>query len=400
MAEIAPASLPPHADNGMSHDDKGIAHRPRQHIGDMLRRARLEHGGEIDAIAKTLRIRADYIAAIEQARYDRLPGVVYAIGFVRTYAIHLGLDGEEAVRRFKLEAAGRLDSRRDLSFPMPLSQRAVPGGRMLLAASILAVCFYGTWYYLSTGDRARQERVAAVPTALLPAPSPTPAKAAAAPSDSTGSALAAASLPPIHDAEAAPVTPIDTGPSAPASAPAAPAPAVAMVTPPAPPAAAPPAAPGANTPSAASPPASPPTSTSTPAPPSPTPLPTPVAMAPADTAAVSPPSPPAPVPVSAPMPAGPRTYGAINGPSRIMLHAVKDCWIQVNDENDKVIAQRILHPGDMYRVPDREGLVLRTGNGSGLEISVDDHPAPGFGGTVHRNITLDPARIAAGTAIN
>ena len=418
MAEIAPSSRPPNADKGMSSDEKSIALRPRQTIGDVLRRARLEHGGEIEGIAQTLRIRADYIAAIEQARYDRLPGVVYAIGFVRSYALHLGLDGEEAVRRFKLEAAGRLDARRDLSFPMPLSQRAVPGGRMLLAAFILAVCFYGAWYYLSTGDRAQQERVAAVPTALLPIPTPSPATAnAAAPAADSSSALAAPSLPPIRDADAAPVAPdggIATAPSAaaPAAPPAAPpAPSVAMVTPAtSPPPTSPPPAPTAPAPSVVAVPsvASPSPPPAAPAAGAPAQVPPPasvppVAMAPATSAAATPPPPDpaaAPVPVSAPVPPGPRTYGAINGASRIVLHAIKDCWIQVNDENDKVIAQRILHPGDIYRVPDREGLVLRTGNGSGLEVSVDDHAAPGFGGTVHRNITLDPARIAAGTAIN
>ena len=143
--------------------------RPRDMVGDLLRRTREEQGGDIDTIAATLRIRAAYIAAIEQARYDRLPGPVYALGFVRSYANHLGLDGDEAVRRFKLEAAG-LEQRRDLAFPMPLTPRSIPGGRMLLVAFVLAVCAYGIWHYLSTGDRTRPERVAAVPADLMPPP--------------------------------------------------------------------------------------------------------------------------------------------------------------------------------------------------------------------------------------
>src|ERR1700679_539030 len=152
--------------------------RPRDLVGDLLRRTREEQGGDIDMIAATLRIRAAYIVAIEQARYDRLPGPVYALGFVRSYANHLGLDGDEAVRRFKLESAG-LDQRRDLAFPMPLTTRSIPGGRMLLVAFVLAVCAYGIWHYLSTGDRARPERVAAVPTDLMPPPpEPPPAPSA------------------------------------------------------------------------------------------------------------------------------------------------------------------------------------------------------------------------------
>ncbi len=156
MATFSPAS---NGDAKGAGDDKAPPTRPRETIGDLLRRTRTEYGAEIETVAAALRIRAPYLAAIEQARYDRLPGAVYAVGFVRAYANHLGLDGEEAVRRFKQEAAG-LERRRDLAFPVPLTSRSVPGGRMLLAAFVLAVCAYGIWHYLSTGDRSRPERVA------------------------------------------------------------------------------------------------------------------------------------------------------------------------------------------------------------------------------------------------
>ena len=39
---------------------------------------------------------------------------------------------------------------------------------MLLVALILAVCAYGGWFYLSTGEGPRPERVAEVPLELLP----------------------------------------------------------------------------------------------------------------------------------------------------------------------------------------------------------------------------------------
>ena len=143
--------------------------RRQNTVGALLREARQGYRGDIQQIAATLRIRAEYLSAIEEGQYDRLPGPVYAQGFVRAYALHLGLDGDEAVRRFKQETAG-LDRPHDLTFPVPLSQRSIPGGSMLLAALILAICGYGVWYYLSTGDRARPERVAAVPADLRPPP--------------------------------------------------------------------------------------------------------------------------------------------------------------------------------------------------------------------------------------
>src|SRR5690348_3213474 len=80
--------------------------RPKHTIGALLRETRESYGGDVERIANALRVRAQYLVAIEEGRYDRLPAPVYALGFVRAYAIHLGLDGDEAVRRFKQEASG------------------------------------------------------------------------------------------------------------------------------------------------------------------------------------------------------------------------------------------------------------------------------------------------------
>jgi cytoskeleton protein RodZ len=68
-------------------------------------------------------------------------------------------------------------------------------------------------------------------------------------------------------------------------------------------------------------------------------------------------------------------------------------------EGDKVVSERTLRPGDIYRVPDRPGLILHTGNGAGFDIEVDGKKAPSLGAAVRRNVALDPARLAAGTAL-
>src|SRR5215469_3459539 len=143
--------------------------RPKHTIGALLRETRENFGGDVERIANALRIRAQYLVAIEEGRYDRLPAPVYALGFVRAYAIHLGLDGDEAVRRFKQEASG-FEISRDLVFPVPLGDRGIPHTRILVTAVLLLLAAYGAWYYLSSGGRVRPERVSPVPTALLPPP--------------------------------------------------------------------------------------------------------------------------------------------------------------------------------------------------------------------------------------
>ena len=187
--------------------------------GDALRQQREALGLNFSDVAGTLRIKPAYLAAIEEGRPDRLPGPAYAAGFVRAYGDHLGLDGTEILRRFRLEAAG-LDAKPDLSFPMPLGERSVPGRAMLLLALILAICGYGAWYYLSTDELARPERVTEVPATLLPPKPPKPAASATpapiAPATSTTTTVQAAGgappsepvsgteMPAASEAEAAP----------------------------------------------------------------------------------------------------------------------------------------------------------------------------------------------------
>src|SRR5665213_832576 len=143
----------PHADEATPQPPAEDA-RPRHTVGALLRETRESYGGDIERIAAALRIRAPYLVALEEDRYDRLPAPVYALGFVRAYAIHLGLDGEEAVRRFKQEASG-FEIPRDLIFPVPLADRGIPRRPILAAAVLLLLIAYGAWYYLSSGSRAR-----------------------------------------------------------------------------------------------------------------------------------------------------------------------------------------------------------------------------------------------------
>ena len=80
----------------------------------------------------------------------------YAIGFIRAYADYLGLDGERVLDSYREETAD-VQTRPDLTLPVPLGERSVPGGRVLLAGLVLALCGYGAWYYCQH-RRARAPR--------------------------------------------------------------------------------------------------------------------------------------------------------------------------------------------------------------------------------------------------
>jgi cytoskeleton protein RodZ len=69
-------------------------------IGEMLRREREKRQISIETIAAKLRLNAKYIEALEEDRYDRLPGDTYIRVYLRSLAQYLSLDSEDIFRRF------------------------------------------------------------------------------------------------------------------------------------------------------------------------------------------------------------------------------------------------------------------------------------------------------------
>lgn len=63
-------------------------------IGDALNAERRRRGLDLDGVEADTKIRVRYLRALEDEDWDVLPGGAYTRSFIRTYATHLGLDGE------------------------------------------------------------------------------------------------------------------------------------------------------------------------------------------------------------------------------------------------------------------------------------------------------------------
>src|SRR5690242_15680278 len=70
-------------------------------VGETLRRARLQRNLELNRIADELKISASMLKAIEEERFDKLPGGVFARSFVRQYARLLELNEDEIIGELK-----------------------------------------------------------------------------------------------------------------------------------------------------------------------------------------------------------------------------------------------------------------------------------------------------------
>ena len=69
-------------------------------IGSSLREARERQKLELPEIERATHIRSRYLGALEEERFDVLPGLAYTKGFLRTYADYLGLDGQRFVDEY------------------------------------------------------------------------------------------------------------------------------------------------------------------------------------------------------------------------------------------------------------------------------------------------------------
>lgn len=390
--------------NAMDAIDNGFS---ASAVGGLLRQARERSGQSLAATAQQLRIRESYLQAIEQGDFRRLPGATYAVGFVRSYADHLGLDPQEIVRRFR-EEVDDLGRRTALSFPSVSTEAKIPGGVILLIAGFVALVGYGGWYYLSDRDDSIAELVPEVPLAMQqpsgeapPAAVETVALADDATTEPGAASVAEVGAMPLGTAETD-VTPPSPEGSEPTQA-------EDLVPPEAD------AAPENDMPAVSD------TDLSSDAAAAlaeiaaaTDPAVIPVAPAgsavaesvPADETVRAPgagatlPQAPALPDDAEPLPVG-REYGTTNADARIVLVAVQESWVQVKTATGEEVWTKVLRTGDRYLVPNEAGLLLATGNAGGLQILVDGRPTPRLGpvGVVKREISLDPDRLLAGGAV-
>ena len=74
-------------------------------VGEFFKQVRETKGLTVDEVASKTRIRPDFVKALEDGNFAKLPDQVFARGFVRSYARSLGLDEEDAIQRF-IQSAG------------------------------------------------------------------------------------------------------------------------------------------------------------------------------------------------------------------------------------------------------------------------------------------------------
>lgn len=352
--------------------------------GVMLREAREDRDMTLEQVSSVINIRVVQLQAIEEGDYDALPGATYAVGFIRSYADHLGLNSAEVVSRFKAEHSVN-QAKPDLHFPEPVTQNKLPNPVVIGVAAIAAVLLVVLWAVF-TGD---DDQVADVTAIEPPVASEQAEGLQVTPETDTAVSMAqggAVLLPQADNAVTAipqvatpetvtnteavtPVDTVDTVTERPveATAPVVPEKAEEMTL--------------AQVATQGD-----------------VPEGTPPVDAPDMYAIPRKPAPPTEAEIQQLIEQEKERAIKIAQPkSAITLKAVESSWVQIQDRSEEIVFRQVLRAGDEYHVPDQAGLTLITTNAGGLEVYVSGKKVPPLGrsGDVVRGVELDPAQLSA-----
>jgi len=128
-------------------------------IGVALKTAREFRGLSLQDVADQTRIRRAYLAAIEEMRLEELPSRPFTIGYVRAYANALGLDGEAAVERFKIDEPAPDEPLRE---PVGVRRDGDPRLMTVIVGGLLIIGAIVLW---NIAQRAMSEQAPPQPTA-------------------------------------------------------------------------------------------------------------------------------------------------------------------------------------------------------------------------------------------
>jgi cytoskeletal protein RodZ len=153
-------------------------------VGRSLVEARTAKELTLADVEKATRIRQKYLEAFEQGDYASLPRGAVARGFLRTYTTYLGLDPDDALRRYSQESGDadeempiaevgkpRLVDYRPVEVELLDTRPNLGWVRWVVAFMIVAALAAAAWWFLGRDGGAAF--LATVMPALGPAPTPT-----------------------------------------------------------------------------------------------------------------------------------------------------------------------------------------------------------------------------------
>ncbi len=122
---------------------------PGERLADRLVAAREAKGVDLLRAERETKIRRPYLAAMERGAWEELPPGVYARGFLRNYAIYLGLDADEVLAAWGRER-GEVPVEPSIVVPRPIDapRRGLVLGPGIIVAALVSLGALGIIAYI------------------------------------------------------------------------------------------------------------------------------------------------------------------------------------------------------------------------------------------------------------
>jgi Uncharacterized protein conserved in bacteria len=100
---------------------RGVTVDPAPSLPERLYAARERKGVDLYRAERDTKIRARYLGALERGDYKELPGAVYTKGFLRNYALYLGLDPDDVLVQWRNERGDAKEQAPSIVVPRPIA---------------------------------------------------------------------------------------------------------------------------------------------------------------------------------------------------------------------------------------------------------------------------------------
>jgi cytoskeletal protein RodZ len=135
---------------GAERDTRAPAADIAPGLPERLLAARERKGVDLYRAERDTKIRARYLAALERGDYRELPGAVYTKGFLRNYALYLGLDPDEVLLQWRRERGNPREPQPVISVPRPIAapRRGLTFSPSLIVFALLLALVVGFMVWL------------------------------------------------------------------------------------------------------------------------------------------------------------------------------------------------------------------------------------------------------------
>ena len=129
---------------------RGVTADPAPSLPERLYAARERKGVDLYRAERDTKIRARYLAALERGDYRDLPGAVYTKGFLRNYALYLGLDPDDVLGQWRRERGDAKEPPPAIVVPRPIAapRQGLTFSPSLVVAAMLTVVIVAFGVYL------------------------------------------------------------------------------------------------------------------------------------------------------------------------------------------------------------------------------------------------------------